>query len=108
MSDSQGGQISLSSGGEGQVEVPPSSPPWLVTEWVRSKIEKLAVPQYYFNYLSGREDEVHLSRLRQSCSCDRLFPRREARGEKRGPGGERREAEKRGPGKERQEARGER
>ena len=43
----QGGQDNLSTGGEGEVEVPPSSPPWLVTEWVRSEIEKLLPPQYY-------------------------------------------------------------
>ena len=36
-----------SAGGEGEVEVPPSSAPRPVMEWVRSEIEKLLPPQYY-------------------------------------------------------------
>ena len=52
-----GGQDILSTGGGGEVEVPPSSPPRPVTEWVRSEIEKWGAPQHYH----FREPGPHLS-----------------------------------------------
>jgi hypothetical protein len=55
------GQPNILSPGRGvEVEVRPPSPPQLVTERVRSKIEKLAVPQYY-HFRGPTSPGAHLS-----------------------------------------------